>query len=134
MNNKKRAIADREGLESDEKEVEDLLSMQKIEEILRSTYERNICGPRKRAEGITSIHFSVSVESITPCATNTQERTPPFRQPNFSRRKTTRVTSKQGEATGGAMSGSSSQISTPCGGSSSSQFMMEGHDPTIRLS
>jgi hypothetical protein len=34
MNNKKRAIADREGLESDEEEVEDLRAVEKIEEIL----------------------------------------------------------------------------------------------------
>jgi hypothetical protein len=34
MNNKKRAIADREGLESDEEEVEDLWAVEKIEEIL----------------------------------------------------------------------------------------------------
>jgi hypothetical protein len=52
------------------------------------------------------------VEPITPCVTNTPERTPPFRQPNFSGRKTTGSTSKQGETTGGASSGSSSQVST----------------------
>jgi hypothetical protein len=34
MNNKKRAIADREGLASDEEEVEDLWDVEKIEEIL----------------------------------------------------------------------------------------------------
>jgi hypothetical protein len=34
MNNKKRAIAEREGLESDEEEVEDLCVVEKIEEIL----------------------------------------------------------------------------------------------------
>jgi hypothetical protein len=133
MNNKKRAIVDREGLESDEEEVEDLWVVEKIEEILRTTYERKTSGPRAGTEGITPIHVSVSVEPITPCATNTPERTPPFRQPNFSGRKTTRSTSKQGETTGGASSGSSSQISTPRGGSSSSQFNMAGHDPTIRL-
>jgi hypothetical protein len=36
MNNKKRAIADREGLESDEEEVEDLRAVEKIEEILHA--------------------------------------------------------------------------------------------------
>ena len=40
MNNKKRSIADREGLESDEEEVEDIRAMEKIEEILHATYER----------------------------------------------------------------------------------------------
>jgi hypothetical protein len=34
MNNKKRAIATREGLASDEEEVEDLRDVEKIEEIL----------------------------------------------------------------------------------------------------
>jgi hypothetical protein len=46
MNNKKRAIADREGLLSDEEEVEDLQDVEKIEEILHTTYERKIGGPR----------------------------------------------------------------------------------------
>ena len=46
MNNKKRSIDDREGLESDEEEVEDLRAVEKIEEILRTTYERKIGGPR----------------------------------------------------------------------------------------
>jgi hypothetical protein len=40
MNNKKRSIANREGLESDEEEVEDLRAMEKIEEILHEKYER----------------------------------------------------------------------------------------------
>jgi hypothetical protein len=40
MNNNKRAIADREGLESDEEEVEDLWVVEQIEEILCATYER----------------------------------------------------------------------------------------------
>jgi hypothetical protein len=73
------------------------------------------------------------VEPITPCATNTPERTPPFRQPNFSGRKTTGSAPNQGAMTGGASSGSSSQVSTPHGGRSSSPFKMAGHDPTIRL-
>jgi hypothetical protein len=133
MNNKKRVIADREGLASDEEKVEDLQVMEQIEEIMRATYERKIGGPRVGTKGITPIHVSVSVEPITPCATSTPERTPPFRQPNFSGRKTTGSTSKQRATTGGASSGSSSQISTPRGGSSSSQFKMERHDPTIGL-
>jgi len=37
MNNKKRFIAEREGLESDEEELEDLHAMENIEEILRAT-------------------------------------------------------------------------------------------------
>ena len=34
----------REGLESDEEEVEDLLAMGKIEEILHATYDRKTIG------------------------------------------------------------------------------------------
>jgi hypothetical protein len=46
MNNKKRAIADREGLESDEEVVEDLRDVEEIEEILSATYERKTGGTR----------------------------------------------------------------------------------------
>jgi hypothetical protein len=45
VNTKKRAIATREGLASDEEEVEDLQDMEKIEEILCKTYERKMRGP-----------------------------------------------------------------------------------------
>jgi hypothetical protein len=44
INSKKRAVAKREGLDIDEEEVEDLRAMGKIEEILRSTYERKTRG------------------------------------------------------------------------------------------
>jgi hypothetical protein len=52
MNNKKRAIADREGLASDEEEVEDLRAVEKIEEILCATYERKteVQGQEQKAE------------------------------------------------------------------------------------
>jgi hypothetical protein len=46
MNNKKRAIADREGLTSGEQEVEDLRVVEQIEEILRTTYEIKTRGLR----------------------------------------------------------------------------------------
>jgi hypothetical protein len=65
--------------------------------------------------------------------TITPERTPVFRQPNFSGRKATRHGSNQGASNGGSISGSNSQISTPCRGSSSTQFKMVGHDPMIIL-
>ena len=119
MNNKKRAITDREGLASDEEEVEDLRVLNNFEEILHKTYEwKKIC-PREGTEG-TPIHFSVNVEPITPCVTNTSERTPSFRQLNFSEIRTIGSASNQGEETGGASSGSSNQVSTPHGGNSSS--------------
>jgi hypothetical protein len=79
MNNKKRAIAAREGLASHEEEVEDLRFVEQIEEILCATYERKTRGPKAGIEGITPTHITVSVEPINPCVTNTLERTPPFR-------------------------------------------------------
>jgi hypothetical protein len=57
--------------------------VEKIEEILRTTYERKMRGPRAGGEGNHPIHINVSVEPINPCATNTPKRTPPFRQPQF---------------------------------------------------
>ena len=55
MNNKKRVIDDREGLASDEEEVEDLQDVEYIEEILHTTYERKIGGPREGTQGRTPI-------------------------------------------------------------------------------
>jgi hypothetical protein len=74
MNNKKRAIADIEGLERNEEEVEDLWDVEKIEEISCTTYERKTRGSRSGTEGITPIHITVSVEPTTPCATNTPNK------------------------------------------------------------
>jgi hypothetical protein len=59
-------------------------------------------------------------------------RTPPFRQPKFRSSQTVGSTSTQGTTTGGANSSSTSQVSIPRGGSSST-FRMARHDPTIRL-
>jgi hypothetical protein len=78
-------------------------------------------------------HINVSVEPINPCVTNTPKRTPPFRQLKFGGSPTERSTSTTGETTGGASSGSTSQVSTPHDRGSSSIFRMAGHDPTIRL-
>jgi hypothetical protein len=89
VNTKKRVVVAREGLASDEEELEDLQAVEKIEEILGATYERKTRGPRMGREGTNPIHINVSVEPINPCMTNTPKRTPPFRQPNFGRRKTT---------------------------------------------
>jgi hypothetical protein len=132
MNTKKKVVAAREGLASDEEEVEDLWVVESIEEILHVTYERKTRGPREGIEGNTPIHISVNVEPINPCATNKPIITPPFRQPNFKRRKTAGNTSTQGTTIGGASSEITSQVSTPREGSSST-FKMAGHDPTIRL-
>ena len=100
MNTKKRVIAAREGLASDEEEVEDLRAMEQIEEILCATYERNTRVPRTGREGSNPIHINVSVEPINPCATNTPKRTPSFRKPRFGGSSTVGSTSTQGETTG----------------------------------
>ena len=73
------------------------------------------------------------MEHINPCATNTPKRTPPFRQPKFEGSPTVGSTYTQGETTGGASLGKLSQVSTLCGGGSSSVFGMVGHNLTIRL-
>jgi hypothetical protein len=50
VNTKKRVVATREGLESDEEELEDLQAVEQIEEILHATYERNMRGTRMGRE------------------------------------------------------------------------------------
>jgi hypothetical protein len=96
VNTKKRVVPMREGLASDEDEVEDIWTVEKIEEILHATYETKTRGPRVGIEGSNPIHINVIVEPINPCVTNT----PSFRQPNFRRRKTARSTLTQGKTTG----------------------------------
>jgi hypothetical protein len=60
MNNKKRAIADREGLASDEEEVEDLGLWRRLRKSVHATYERKTRGPRVGTEGkLLSISVSV---------------------------------------------------------------------------
>jgi hypothetical protein len=133
LNTKKRSIAAREGLVSDEEELEDLWAVDNIEEILCATYERKTRGPRMGGEGNHPIHINVSVEPINPCVINTPKRTPPFRQLQFGGSPTIGSTSTQGTTTRGSSSGNTSQVSTSCRGGSSSIFKMAGHDPTIRL-
>jgi hypothetical protein len=50
FNRKKRELAEREGLESDEEEVEDIHAMEHLEEILCATYERKTRGAGSNAE------------------------------------------------------------------------------------
>jgi hypothetical protein len=106
--------------------------VEQIEEIMHATYERKTRCPREGTEGNTPIHISVSVEPINPCVTNTPIRTPPFRQPNFSGRKTTGSTYSHRSNNWRSQFRKHSQVSTSRRGSSSS-FRMAGHDPTIRL-
>jgi hypothetical protein len=79
VNTKKRVLSMREGLASDEEEVEDLRDLEKIEEILHLTYERKMRSAREELEGNTPIHINVIVEPINPCETNTPRIRPPFR-------------------------------------------------------
>jgi hypothetical protein len=46
MNNKKRAIADKEALTRNEEEAKDIWDVEKNEEILHAKYERKTRGPR----------------------------------------------------------------------------------------
>jgi hypothetical protein len=133
VNTKKRDVATREGLESDEEEVEDLRDVEQIEEILRATYERKTRGPRIGGEDSHPFCINVSVEPINPCATNTPKRTSPFRQPKFKGSLRARSTSTTGATIGGTSSGSTSQVSTLRRRGRNSVFRMAGHDPTIRL-
>jgi hypothetical protein len=73
------------------------------------------------------------VEPTTPCVTNTPEETQSFRQPIFGRRGEAGQGSNRGKTTRDTSSGSSSQLSTSRGGSSSTCFKMVGVDPTIIL-
>jgi hypothetical protein len=57
--------------------------VEKIEEILRATYERKKRGLRVGGEGSHPIHINFSLEHTNPCVTNKPKRTPPFRQPKF---------------------------------------------------
>jgi hypothetical protein len=131
INTKKRVVAEREVLASDEEE--DVRAMEKIEEILCTIYERKKRGPRTVGEYNHPFHINVSVEPINPCVTNTPKKTPSFRQSKFGGSLTTGSLSTQGTTTGGASSGNISQVSTPHRGDSSSVFRMAGHDPTIIL-
>jgi hypothetical protein len=133
VNTNKRVVAAREGLESDEEEVEDLQAVEQIEEILHATYERKTRGPRIGGEDSHPFHINVIVEPINPCVTNTPKRTSSFRQPKFGGSPIERSTSTTGETTGGASSGSTGQVSTLRGRGRNSVFRMAGHHPMIRL-
>jgi hypothetical protein len=89
MNNKKRAITNGEGLESDEEEVEDVQAMRRLRNYYMKHMKGKNGGPRSWIEGITPIHITISMEPTNPCETSTPERTPTFRQLNFSGIRTT---------------------------------------------
>jgi PHD/YefM family antitoxin component YafN of YafNO toxin-antitoxin module len=55
LNRKKRVVVEREVLESDEEEVDDLHVVDNIEGILHATYERNTRGEGYNAEASTPV-------------------------------------------------------------------------------
>jgi hypothetical protein len=73
MNNKKRVVAEREGLDNDEEEVENIPSRGTIEDILRTTYDRKTRGHGSGAKEGSPFHIQISVEPTTPCETKTSE-------------------------------------------------------------
>jgi hypothetical protein len=87
INRKKRAVAEREGLESDEEEVEDLCAMGNIEEIMCTTYDIKTRGQGSDVEEGSPFQIRISVEPTTPCATKTSKKKEPFRQPTISSRR-----------------------------------------------
>jgi hypothetical protein len=60
-----------EGLDSDEKEEENLCAMRHIQEILRTTYEMKTRGQGYDVEEGSPFQIQISVEITTPCETNT---------------------------------------------------------------
>jgi hypothetical protein len=73
LNRKKRAAVKREGLESDEEEVDYLCAIEHIEEILCATYEINTRGEGYNEEVGTPVQIRINVEPTTPC-TNTSSK------------------------------------------------------------
>jgi hypothetical protein len=132
INRKKRAIAERKGLESDEEEVEDLCSTKYIERILHTKYDRKTIGLRYDPDEGTPIHIKISVEPTTPCATKTSGKKENFRKPLISGRRSPIGQGTNGNSSGSMISTSSSQLSTPCIGHTTN-FKMEGIYLTIRL-
>jgi len=80
LNRKKRKIAEREGLESEEEEVQDLRVVENIEEILRATYEIKTRGARSNEEAGTPVQIRNSVEPTTPCTISTSTKKRKFRE------------------------------------------------------
>jgi hypothetical protein len=72
------------------------------------------------------------VEPTTLCATKTSERKEDFRQPTITSRRCPIGQGTSGNSSGSMSSGSSSQLYTSRGGSTTN-FTMPGADPTIWL-
>jgi hypothetical protein len=64
INSKRRAIVERECLDNDVEEVEDLCATRKIEEILRTTYDRKTRGQGSSVEEGSPFQIIISMEPI----------------------------------------------------------------------
>ena len=75
----------------------------------------------------------ISVEPTTPCATKTYEEEKMVNQQVISGRSTFTGCGSSGNSSKSVSSTSSIQVSTPHRGGSTTNFIMAGQDPTIRL-
>jgi hypothetical protein len=73
INSKKRVIVEREDLDIDEEDVEDLCATRHIEEILHAIYEKKTRDQGSGAEERSPFHIQISVEPTTPSVTKTFE-------------------------------------------------------------
>jgi hypothetical protein len=80
INMKKRVVAEREVLESDDEEVDDLHAMEHIEEIICTTYKINTRGEISNEEANTLVQIRICVEPTTPCTINTSTKKELFRE------------------------------------------------------
>jgi hypothetical protein len=71
--------------------------------------------------------------TTTPCETKTFEEEETFRQQVISGRRILVGRGSSGNLSKSISLASSSQVSTPCGGGSTTNVIMERVDPTIRL-
>jgi hypothetical protein len=97
---------------------------------LRATYERKNRGLGSNVEEGSPFQIRISVEPTTPCTTNITEKEKAVNQQVISGR---RFFSGRGSSRKSVSSTSSSQVYTPRGGGSSTNFTMAGQYPTIKL-
>jgi bifunctional DNase/RNase len=79
LNRNKKEVVKREGLESDEEEVEDIHVRKHIEETLHATYEINTRGAGYNEKEGTPIQIRINVEPTTPCMINKSTKKELFR-------------------------------------------------------
>jgi hypothetical protein len=130
MNNRKRVVAEQEGLDNNEEEVVDLCAIGKIKDILHITYERKTKGHGSGAEGGSPFQIQIRVKPTTPCATKTSKEEKSVNQHVISGRRIFTRRGSSGNSSRSVSSETSSQVSK---GGSTTNFTMKIQDPTIRL-